>query len=97
MLPDVLEAEPKGWNSLDRICQLMSLNIAKWPELLKYYGKTSQQVISVQVPGNRNFKYHFSVHSDMPVFTYLCQSREIYERLIIRATLVQDIDELDLD
>ena len=40
-LTEVLEPEPKGWNCLDRICQLMSLNIAKWPDLLRYYGQTT--------------------------------------------------------
>jgi hypothetical protein len=35
------EKEPKNWNSLERVAQLMSPNLDKYPRLLYKYGKVS--------------------------------------------------------
>jgi hypothetical protein len=74
----------QNWDSLERISDLLYVKPDKNHELYR-----------VWVPGEMH-KYSFYTGKTVPSFVLLPRHEEIFYRLILRAALTENIDELDL-
>lgn len=79
-----------AWNSFGRICDLMD------PLVKATRGTDRERSISkLRVPG-RDLKYEVVIGYDLPSFIFVPTSMEVFQRLVMRAALVEDLNELDL-
>jgi len=75
----------EAFNSLERIVKL------EFPLI----GSGSGQIIKKNVP-EKDFVYDIQIGKNMPEFTYLPLSAEIFHRLVLRAAIATSLSEFDL-
>jgi hypothetical protein len=77
------------WNLHERIADLLTSHCVK-------DGQEDETLINrLQVP-NCDFKYSLYIDSVQPTFTFIPCSLEIFKRLVLRASQVEELSELVL-
>ena len=88
--PYSLPSSQPNWNKLDRITSMMFPKLIKSEYDTFMTEETNYQIFTQKVNGNN---YKFEITQAMPIFTPIPMSIEIFQRIILRATLCNSVVE----